>query len=349
MTKPHSSPLGGSAETRRSFIKKSAAAAAGALISGSIFRNTAQAQGESPRVQNVGAPNLTTGTGEKITIGMIGVGSRGFSNLRSILRFANEANVEVAAVCDLWDKYAERARAEAGLPPERAFRDYRKLLELADIDAVVISTSDQMHARIAIDALNAGKHVYLEKPFTRHLGEAFEVYDTVKKTGKTFQLGTQLASNPVWKKCAEIVQSGDLGPLVLAQASYMRNSGSRGEWNYRIDPDLKEDSIDWNAWLGPAPKREFSADHFFRWRKYFPYCAGIIGDLIPHRLSPMLLATGGSEYPSRVVSLGTRAIQTDREVCDNIQIVVEFPSGYAFQIIGSTVNEQGLKIGRAHV
>jgi predicted dehydrogenase len=156
------------------------------------------------------------------------------------------------------------------------------------------------------------------------------------------QLGTQGASDPTWAKAAEIVNSGGIGQLVLAQASYMRNSGTKGEWNYNIDPKFTPDSLDWKTWLGPVKDRPFSADHYFRWRKYYPYCAGITGDLVPHRLSPMLLATGTKEFPSRVVSLGTRAIQTDRDVNDNVQIVAEFPSGFAFQILGSTVNEQGL-------
>lgn len=343
MNQERSIPSVGAAETRRSFIKKGAAAAAGALIGGSLFRHSASAQAGTPRPIAAPAPGSAIGSGERIRIGMIGLGGRGASNMRSILGFAEKANVEVAAVCDLWSKRAEAARERANLPADRCFTDYRKVLELPDIDAVLISTVDQWHARIAIDAMEAGKHVYLEKPFTRYLGEAFDVYDTARRTGKVLQLGTQGASNPAWTQCAELVKSGSVGPLVLAQASYMRNSGSKGEWNYTIDPDFNKDSLNWNDWLGPVPNRAFSADHYFRWRKYFPYCAGITGDLIPHRLSPMLLATATSEFPSRVVSLGTRAIQTDRDVCDNIQIVAEFPSGFAFQIIGSTVNEQGLQ------
>ncbi len=335
-----------SGETRRTFIKKSAAAAAAVLASGQLFRSTAGAQTpatEQPAAAPEGAPAaVAPSVGEKITIGFIGVGNRGRSNLRSVLESAAEQNIAVGAVCDLWDKRRDEARDLANLPADRAFTDYRKLLELKDLDAVLISTTDQWHAQIAIDALNAGKHIYVEKPFTRYLGEAFDVYDTVKKTGKVMQLGTQGASDPAWVRCAEIVNSGGIGPLVLAQASYMRNSGSKGEWNYRIDPDFKQDSLDWKQWLGPVKNREFSADHYFRWRKYYPYCAGITGDLIPHRLSPMLLATGTKEFPSRVVSLGTRSIQTDRDVNDNVQIVAEFPSGFAFQVIGSTINEQGL-------
>src|SRR5690606_33056848 len=118
-------------------------------------------------------------------------GSRGMSNLRSVLESAVEQNIAVGAVCDLWDKRRDAARDLAKLPADRAFTDYRKLLELKDLDAVLISTTDNWHAQISIDAMNAGLHVYVEKPFTRYLGEAFDVYDTAKRTGKVMQLGTQ--------------------------------------------------------------------------------------------------------------------------------------------------------------
>lgn len=337
------SPLG-PGETRRSFIRKATAAAAAVVATGPLFRQTAQAQpteaveAEEPTPE----PELPPSPGERITIAVVGLGSQGRSNLRTILGNAADSNVAVGAVCDLWDKRREAARKEAELPEERAFTDYRRMLELDDIDAVVVATNDHAHAQIAIDAMNAGKHVYVEKPLTRYLGEAFDVYDTARKTGRVLQLGTQGASDPKWARSAEIIQNGGIGPLVLAQASYMRNSGTKGEWNYRIDPDLTPDTVDWQTWLGPVPRRDFNPEHFFRWRKYYPYCAGIIGDLVPHRLSPMFLATGTMEFPSRVVSLGTRTISTDRDVNDNIQMVAEFPSGFAFHIIGSTVNEQGL-------
>lgn len=330
-------------ETRRGFIKKSAAAAA-VFASAPLFRASAQTGGEAVAAEGepVPVPDPPVSPGERITIGVIGLGSQGTSNLHTILTNSAETNAVVGAVADLWDKRLAAGREHAGLPEERAVTDYRRILEMDDIDAVVVATHDHWHARIAIEAMEAGKHVYVEKPMTRYLGEAFDVYDTARRTGRVLQLGTQGISDPTWSKCAEVINAGRIGPLVLAQASYMRNSGLDGEWNYAIDPDLTPESIDWPTWLGPVSEREFSPDHFFRWRKYYPYCAGILGDLIPHRLSPMFLATGAMEFPRRVVSLGTRTVQTDREVNDNVQLIAEFPSGFAFQVIGSTINEQGL-------
>lgn len=338
-------PLG-ETETRRTFIKKSASAAAAVLAGGHLFRSAAHGQVPSDQPTDAEDPepvaDVPEAPADRLTVAIIGLGSQGHAHLRNVRANSDRTNVVVGAVCDLWEKRREAARQEAELPEERAYADYREVLELDEIDAVFVATTDHWHARIAIDAMKAGKHVYVEKPMTRYLEEAFEVYDTAKRTGCVLQLGTQGASDPKWSKCAEIIRDGGIGPLVLAQASYMRNSGLKGEWNYRIDPDLTPETVDWEKWLGPVPEREFNPDHFFRWRKYYPYCGGIIGDLIPHRLSPMLLATGTVEFPSRVASLGTRRISTDRDVNDNVQILAEFPSGFSFQVIGSTVNEQGL-------
>ncbi|RMH54515.1 MAG: gfo/Idh/MocA family oxidoreductase, partial [Bacteroidetes bacterium] len=139
-----------------------------------------------------------------------------------------------------------------------------------------------------------------------------------------------------------------IGPLVLAQDSYMRNNPD-GEWNYEIDPDLNHETCDWDTWLGPVSDRPFSADHYHRWRKYYPYCAGILGDLLAHRIHPLLIATGNPEFPTRVACIGTRKITPDRDVPDNTQLLAEFPSGLCMIITGSTVNEQGLgQVIRGH-
>ena len=150
-----------------------------------------------------------------------------------------------------------------------------------------------------MDALEAGKHVYVEKPMTRYLGEAWALHDTVKKTGKILQVGSQGCSDAKWHKAAELIRAGRIGPLVLGQDSYMRNS-PKGEWNYTIDQDAKSDNINWKAWRGQVlhpDTAEFNADHYFRWRKYYPYCAGLLGDLFPHRLHPLMLASGNPEFP----------------------------------------------------
>jgi len=173
----------------------------------------------------------------------------------------------------------------------------------------------------------------------------------VKKTGKILQAGAQFCSEPKWHKVAELIKAGKLGPLVLGQDSYMRNSAS-GEWNSDIKPWATADDIDWKMWMGAVKKTtEFSAESYFRWRKYYPYCAGVLGDLFPHRLHPLMMATGAPEFPTRVVCLATHAIHADkqksppapeRDVPENVQLIAEFPSGLSLIVICGTVNEQGL-------
>ncbi|MCB1125471.1 MAG: Gfo/Idh/MocA family oxidoreductase, partial [Verrucomicrobiae bacterium] len=241
----------------------------------------------------------------------------------------------------------------------KAYEDYRALLDQKDIDAVVCATVDHWHAQVSIDTMKAGKHVYCEKPMSRYLGEAFQVWDTVKATGKVFQVGAQGCSDAKWHKAAELVREGMIGPLVLGQGSYMRNT-PKGEWNYTIDPDLNANGIRWERWLGPNIKQraDFNADHFFRWRKYYPYCAGVLGDLFPHRLHPLLLATGAPEFPVRVCAIGTKKIHTDkntpgtpeRDVPECMTLIAEFPSGYSIMVCSSTVNEYGLEdVVRGHL
>ncbi len=331
--------------SRREFIKKSAVATA-AVVAGCAPRvtETITERAAGPAV----APGVI-GANDRLVVGFVGVGGQGFnSHVMNVQKFGPEENVVGAAVCDVWDKRAERAREALELKSGDTYTDYRRVLERDDIDAIFIGTVDHWHTRVAVEAMEAGKHVYCEKPMTRYLGEAFEIYDAVQRTGTVFQIGSQYCSEGKWHRAAEIIRDGRIGPLVTGQNSYCRNEPD-GEWNYEIDPDLGPDSMDWAAWLGPVSQRPFSADHYHRWRKYYPYCCGILGDLLAHRIHPLLIATGNPEFPSRVACTGTRKITTDRDVTDSTQLMAEFPSGLSIIVTGSTVNEQGLdQVIRGH-
>ena len=194
--------------------------------------------------------------------------------------------------------------------------------------------------------MEAGKHVYCEKPLSRYLGEAFKVHDVAKRTGKVFQVGSQGCSAGGWHKCADLIKGGKVGTLVWGQGYYCRNS-TGGEWNYEIEKETKKENINWEQWLGPNIKQrdEFSDEQYHRWRKYFRYCAGPLGDLVPHRLHPLMLASGNPEFPSRVCCIGTKNVHSDttnhapeREVPEHEQLIAEFPSGYMITITVSTVN-----------
>jgi predicted dehydrogenase len=331
-------------DSRRDFIKKTATAAA-AVASTSLLKAPIYGQNQAPSANVAGANN-------KLNVGYIGVGGQGMAHVRSMKGHASESNIELVAVNDVWKKRNEGAKQFIGGKCE-AYDDYRKMLDRKDVDAVVISTVDHWHAKCSIDAMNSGKHVYVEKPMTRYLGEAFEIYDTQKKTGKILQVGSQGCSDRKWHVAADMIREGKIGPLVLGQGSYMRNN-PKGEWNYTIDQDAAEDNLDWKQWLGPVAHQDtkaFNKDHYFRWRKYYPYCAGLLGDLFPHRLHPLMLATGNPEFPLRVVSIGNSKIQSDkntpdtymRNVPENVQLLAEFPSGLCLMVTSSTVNEQGIE------
>ena len=359
-------------ESRREFIKKSTLGAAAVMAgcSPKVAEQVSETQTTQPAAPVV-RPVL--GANEQLVVGFIGVGGQGYnSHLRNVVnrddngdpRHEYALNAVGAAACDVFSKRRdlaydtlEAARSAAGREAKVAvYEDYRELLDRQDIDAIFIGTVDHWHAQIAIDAMDAGKHVYCEKPMTRYLDEGFKIYDAVKRTGKKFQIGSQYCTEGKWHKAAEMIRDGKIGPLVLAQDSYMRNSPD-GEWNYyQIEPELEPGvTIDWAKWLGPVSAREFDAQHYHRWRKYYPYCAGILGDLLAHRIHPLLIATGNPEFPHRVVCIGNKKIgdanigPEDRDVNDNTQLLVEFPSGLCMVITGSSVNEQGLgQVIRGH-
>jgi predicted dehydrogenase len=109
-----------------------------------------------------------------------------------------------------------------------------------------------------------------------------------------------------------------------------------------VDPDANERNLDWNRWLGKAPRISFAPEQYFSWHKYYAYNSGILGNLLSHTFMPLLMATGAQEFPRRVVATGTRKVSTDREINDTTHLLAEMPSGLTFCVAGSTVNEQGL-------
>lgn len=342
----NATPKAGTPETRRSFLKKSATAAA-VVATATSFKTPVYGQSQAPSLGRV------IGANDRISVGFVGVGGQGMAHVRSMVNKMGDTNVEFKAVCDVWTKRIDGAKSyiESNVSGSKVdgYDDYRRIMDRKDIDAIVCSTVDHWHTRISVDSMNTGKHVYVEKPMTRHLAEAFEIYDVAKKTGMKLTVGSQGSSDQKYHKSAELIRAGEIGQLVLLEGSYMRNS-PKGEWNYPIDPDLRPDNCNWERWLGPVHKKvKFDADHYFRWRKYYPYCGGLLGDLMPHRLHPLMLATGNPEFPSRVVCLGTKAFKTDRntpgtyerDVDENTQLIAEFPSGMNMIVTSSTVNEQG--------
>jgi predicted dehydrogenase len=324
--------------TRREFLKKSTLAAAAVAASTNLFKTPVYGQNQAP------SPGRVIGANDRLQVGYIGVGSQGMAHVNIQHDNAAANNVVQVAACDLSDHRQQDAKAVIGANC-KVFKHFEDLLADPDIDAVTIATVDHWHCKAAMAALEAGKHVYVEKPMTRYLEEAFALHDTVKKTGKILQVGSQGCSAAGWHKAAELVSGGKIGTPVWAQGYYCRNS-VHGEWNYDIKEWCKPEDLDWDKWQEPVKdKKPFDADAYFRWRKYYPYCAGPLGDLVPHRLLPLMFATGKPEFPKRVTCIGTRNVHADlvspatkeRDCPEFIQLSAEFPSGMTIMIISSTV------------
>jgi len=332
---------------RREFLRQAGkgTAIAGIGVLGASCATTASRK--VVRIAETTAP--TTGTlvppGQKIGVGFIGVGGQGTHHLGEMVKRAEkEGTVEVRAVCDIYERRKERAKKISGAD---VHHDYRDLLARDDVDAVVIASPDHWHAQMSLDALDAGKDVYVEKPFTYTIDEARRVRDRVLQTGRILQCGAQRCSDDFWWQVREFIKEGGIGKVLWLQADYSRNSGSErfprgGEWNYRIDRDASPDNLDWDAWLGPAPKRPFSKPRYFQFRKFWDYSGGIATDLLYHILAPMTIGLDAS-FPERVTGSGGIFVQhDDREVPDTYMTQLDYPDDYTIVLTSSMANRQGL-------
>ncbi|HEX3718896.1 MAG TPA: Gfo/Idh/MocA family oxidoreductase [Verrucomicrobiae bacterium] len=333
----NSKPQDGGA-TRREFLKKSTLAAAAVAASANIFKTPVYGQNTAPSAGRV------IGANDRLQVGYIGTGGQGMAHVNIQHEHAAANNIVQIAACDLSETRRQNAKAVIGADC-KLYNNHEELLANPDIDAVTIATVDHWHCRTAMAALEAGKHVYVEKPMTRYLQEAFDLHDTVKKTGKILQVGSQGCTAAAWHKAAELIQGNKIGTPVWAQGYYCRNN-PKGEWNYDIQGWCVPGDLNWDKWQEPVKdKKAFDPDSYFRWRKYYPYCAGLLGDLVPHRLLPLMLATGKPEYPVRVCSLGAKNCHTDkntpntpeRDCPEQIELLAEFPSGMQLLIVSSSV------------
>ncbi len=294
-------------DNRRSFMKKAATGG----IALSVASMTPPALGS------------VLGANETIRIGHIGVGGRGGSLLDKFTENAERWNIKSVAVCDIYEFRKNRAKERTGA---RLYHDYHDLLACDDVDAVIIATPDHWHMPMIIDALEAGKHVYVEKPMTRTFKEAKKVYQAAIKTDLVLQVGTQYTSEAQWKEARKIIEAGDIGKLLWSQGGYCRNT-PKGEWNYyTIRPDAGPDTVDWSRFLGSAEKHEWDSDRYFRWRKYWDYSGGVATDLMFHKLAPMLIALG-PDFPISVSAQGGIFVQKDqRDVPDTFLVTATYAS-----------------------
>jgi len=290
------------------------------------------------------AKGKVVGANDRINIGVIGVGGRGSYLAHTFAGISERTNdCKVVAVCDVYEK---RKRKNATSLKCDGFLDYREVIGRPDIDAVVVATPDHWHARIALEAMDHGKDVYLEKPMCHTIEEAKQLASTVRETKRVLQVGSQTTSAEQWWKAKKAIADGMIGQMLMSQGSYHRNS-VEGEWNWTIDPDAgpngkDENYIDWKMWLGSAPKRAFDADRFFRFRKYWDYSGGIATDLFFHVVAPLNICWPEPQFPYRVMASGGIYVfnKDGREVPDTFNLMADFEKKHSLILSSSMANSQ---------
>jgi predicted dehydrogenase len=282
------------------------------------------------------------GANDRINIGAIGVGGRGSYLAREFADIGERNNgCQIVAVCDV---YRKRARENAEKRKCQSTLDYREIINRPDIDAVLIATPDHWHAKIALEAMDHGKDVYVEKPMCHTIEEAKQLSATVRETKRVLQVGSQTTSADQWHKAKKAIADGMIGQMLMSQGSYHRNS-VEGEWNWPIDPGAGPDGagdnyIDWKTWLGSAPKRPWDADRFFRFRKYWDYSGGIATDLFFHVVAPLNICWPEPQFPHKVSASGGIYVFKDREVPDTFNVMADFSKGHSLVLSSSMANSQ---------
>ena len=321
--------------TRRDFIRQVSAGAVAAAGAGSTLSGEGVTR-QAPAVSK----GRVIGANDRINVGFVGCGGRMNAHIRRVMeRNKERGDVQAVAVNDIWDKRKQRAREATGVDQRSVYHDYREVCARPDVDVVVIASPDHWHHLQTMDALRNGKDVYLEKPMTYTVDEAREVAEAVKSSGRVLQVGSQYTSMDHFWKAKQAIKDGLLGEVVWASGGFGRNRNLRGEWNYAIDPEATDKTLDWKAFLGPAPKRAFDPERYFRWRKYWDYSGGIATDLFYHTVSPLLVAIGG-DFPFRVTSSGGIYVQKDREVPDTFFMNVDYPA-WTMQLACSVASGAG--------
>lgn len=308
--------MGNSKNTsRRKFIKL---ATATSLVAGATptVLGSAKTHTISPRSQQ----DRPVSANDKIQIATIGVGGMGFGDTNTALRVPG---VELVAVADLYDGRLQRAKEVWG---NQIFttRDYREILARPEVDAVIIATPDHWHMQASIDAMNAGKDVYCEKPVVQSITEGQPVIEAERKTKRIFQVGSQRVSSIVNQKAKELLAAGAIGELNMIEA-YINRRSPNAAWQYTIPPDASPQTVDWERFLNKTPKRAFDPVRFFRWRNYKDYGTGIPGDLFVHLFSGIHHIVN-STGPTRVMATGGLRFWNDgRDVPDMMVGAYDYP------------------------
>lgn len=295
--------------SRREFVKSTSAALAPAVLS----------------AQNVNS---------ELQLAWIGTGGRGYYLMERLYK-GNAKPFKVVATCDTYDgnlaRGKDRIQTMGGNTP-KATKDFREILADKSVDAVVIATPEHLHYPMAIAALKANKHIYLEKPLAHTIEEGAEIVKLAEKVGRVVQVGTQNRSNTLYQKAKEMVSKGMIGDIHYVRAFWYRNSlPDNPAWRYTIPADANEQNTDWQKFLGGAPKRPFHKGRYYQWRLYWDYSGGISTDLLVHQTDISNFVCGKTTPTSCMASGGVYRwtdAADDREVPDTFSALYEYPDKF---------------------
>jgi predicted dehydrogenase len=303
---------------RRSFMKRSGLAAGGSWLAGETRVHMLAEEQETPTTTPRSA-------NDQIHLALIGAGGQGQGDTKVALQVPG---VKLVAAADCYDGRLAHCRELWG---DDLFttRDYKEIFARPDIDAVLIATPDHWHKQAAIDAMNAGKDVYLEKPMIHLYSDGPEIIQAAQKTNRILQVGSQRVSSMMYRKAKQLIESGAIGKIIVINAWWDRNTfDPTGAFDYSIPPDASPETIDWPRFLGTAPKVPFNAEHFFQWRKWKAYGSGVAGDLFVHLFSGTHFITGSHGPTRAVASGGLRYWKDGRDIPDVLLGLFDYPEGF---------------------
>jgi len=285
------------------------------------------------------ADDRVKGANERPNVGFIGTGGRAGAHIGHVLNLKSRGLCEIVAVCDVYGPRVQDAAKRTG---GKIYRNYKELLADPRVDVVCIATPDRHHAPQAIDAVRAGKDVYCEKPLTHwsQMDLARQLGEETAKHKRIVQVGTQYVADDAYDEARKLIKEGIIGKIVQVQAGYFR----RGDWGERMpipDPNAKPGpDLDWEQFLGDAPKVDFSVSRFFQWRLYWDYAGGPSTDLLVHVFTPIFRLLD-LDFPERVLGGGGN-FQYSREVPDQCNLIADYAGGPSVVLMNSLSNFTGI-------
>jgi len=272
-------------------------------------------------------PSKAIAANDHIQIAVIGAGGQGQGDAKMA---AQVPGVKVVAAADCYDGCLEHAKELWG-KDILTTRDYNEILARKDIDAVIIGTPDHWHMQASVDAMNAGKDVYCEKPMIHVYSDGPKIIEAWRKTNRIMQVGSQRVSSIIYKKAKELLAAGAIGELNMVTVWYDRNS-AQGAWEYTVPYDASPTTCDWPRFLGTAPQIPFNGEHFFQWRKWKAYGSGVAGDLFVHLFSGVYLITD-THGPTRALATGGLRFWKDgRDVPDVMMALYDYAQGFNLSV-----------------